>query len=64
MIRKIIDILNMVKSADTKVHKDYTVVIVYQLGGIGIKGTEKEKPTVDFTNQLEGPKDLIRWEFF
>ena len=55
MIRKIIDILNMVKSADTKVHKDYTVVIVYQLGG---------KPTVDFTNQLEGPKDLIRWEFF
>ena len=55
MIRKIIDILNMVKSADTKVHKDYTVVIVYQLGG---------KPTVDFTNQLEGPKDLISWEFF
>ena len=27
---------------------------------IGIYDTEKEKSTVDFTNQSEGPRDLIR----
>ena len=39
------------------------VNIVSPISRVGMQDTEKEKSTVDFTEQLQGPKDIISREF-